>query len=1148
MPTSTYPHDIMRNFIRSLANAAITAAFVFIATSELSAQGVTSSALQGSLTDPSGRPVAGAQVVAIHTPSGTSYNTVTRSNGLYNLNNLRVGGPYTVTATGGSDSKRITNVYADLGQVTQVDIRFSASQPVTSATGPAVAGEPGRIVVEASQIDDEIFSPTRAGTATTVTRQQIDKLPSISRSLQDFTRLTPQVVGGSVAGTNNRFNNITVDGATVNDAFGLSASGVLTDRAEPVSLDAIETFRVNVAPYDLKYSGFTGGSIDAITRSGTNTFTGSIYGFYRSANLIGKFRQGQDQPISPSLYNFEEYTYGARLGGPIIKDTLFFFILAESKRRTEPQLGSIGASTIFPASQAQFDQVISISTTKYGYNPGTANSVLDHVNDDKITAKLDWNITKGQKLTLSYKYINADYTSGITRNANNFSLTGLQFDIPSKSNSYVAQLFSTWTPSFTTEARVAYNTIRAVRTVSTPFPYINGVQVSSGNRINFGVERSSQENAINQDIIESVFNANYYVGNHTIGGGVGVDHYAFRNLFIQDAFGTYDFGSTLAIPAGPGGVPTAVPAYTGIQNFDRAAPTRYRYSYSLIPGTPFPLAEFDYFNVGAYIQDEWKITPRVTVNFGIRMDVPLYDSTPLFNPKFFQDYGLKTSQLPQSKLVFSPRLGYNWNVFGTDFTTTENINDTVDPKSGVRLPPATKPWYQIGTVVRGGIGVFNGTTPRVFLSNQFSNTGVDIGRIDQSFGSRGQPAAIPGFFHQDPNNQPLPGGASGLSPVPTTAIAITSTNFVFPQNLRGNFAIDQRLPLGFVLTLEGIGTKALEAVQFQNLNLTNQVGTLQDGRPVYGNRNLQTAANPNGLPAGDPRLNYTSVILMSNTSQGDSYSGAVTLELPRTKSGFYFKTAYIYSRAFSVNDASSSVAVSNYEFNPTSGNPNSASLGRSFFETRNRWITAFDYQFAIKKRWETTVGLFLERRSGTPYSFVFTNDANGDNQFSNDLSYVPTGTNQVRVGTITPAGVIVPNAVNEAAFYSLISRNPFLRANQGHILPRFGGTNPYITRLDLRFTQNIPVPYKGHLEFYYDILNLPNLLNVRSGTIKTWGGSTFGTPGLAGYVGTGTDPTDGNKVKTVYSYTPGNGELSVPNGVANIDSRWQMQFGLRYSF
>lgn len=1142
----------MRNIIRSLASAALGAAFAFTSTSALYAQGVTSSALQGTLTDSSGQPMAGAQVVAVHTPSGTSYNTVTRSNGLFNLNNLRVGGPYTVTATSGSNAKRITNVYAELGQVTQVDIRISAAQPATtSAVGPVTAGEPGRVIVEASQIDDEIFSPTRSGPATTVLRQQIDKLPTISRSLQDFTRLTPQIVGGSVSSTNNRFNNITVDGATVNDAFGLSASGVLTDRAEPISLDAVETFRVNIAPYDLKYSGFTGGSIDAITRSGTNTWAGSIYGFYRSANLIGKFTQTNAySPIpgttvsttSPSLNGFEEYTYGARLAGPIIKDTLFFFVLAESKRRTEPQLGSIGSSTVFPANQSEFDAVIAASIAK-GYNPGTNASVNDKVMDDKITAKLDWNITKGQKLSLTYKYVNASYTDGITRTNTNFSLTGLQFDRPFESNSFVGQLFSTWTPNFTTEARVAYNTLRTERTVSTPFPYINGVQVNGTNRINFGVERSSQENALDQDIVESVLNANYYVGNHTIGGGVGVNHYGFKNLFIQDAFGTYDFAATLAGQRDP--VTGAIlPAQTGLQNFIANRPTRYRYSYSKIAGVTEPLAEFDYFSVGAYIQDEWKVTPRVTLNFGVRLDVPLFDSKPLYNPQFFADYGRRTSQLPESKVVFSPRLGFNWNVFGTDFNSTENINDTVDPKSGARLPAPPKKWYERGTVVRGGIGVFNGTVPSVFLSNQFSNTGVDIGRIDQSFtttatATAANPFPRAGLFNPNPNNQPLP-GTNGLNPVATTAIALASPNFVFPQNLRGNFAVDQRLPFGFVLTLEGIYTKALEAVQFQNLNLTSQSGTLPDGRPVYGAP----------LAVGDVRRNYTSVILMSNTSDGHSYSGAVTLELPRTKSGIYFKAAYVNSHAYTVNDATSSVAVSNYEFNPISGNPNNPGEARSFFETRHRFIAAFDYQFAIKKGWESTIGLFLERRSGTPYAYVFTNDANKDNQFNNDLVYVPRDVNDVEVRSglstagLNAAQIAAQNDAAAAAFNNLIDRNPFLRANRGKILPRFGGTNPFITRLDLRFTQNIPVPYKGHLEFYYDILNIPNLLNRKSGMIQSWGGNTFGTPGLVSNNNGVTNAAG----KSIYIYTPGAGELSVPNGVANIDSRWQMQFGLRYSF
>ncbi len=1087
----------------------------------LRAQGVTSSALQGTVTGDSGAPIVGAAVEAVHVPSATKYATVTRGGGQYTLDHVRVGGPYIVTVSHAGETKRITGVFADLGQVTEVDARLAESRSSMSAEPFSPSpGEPARVIVEASQIEDELFSPTRDGPATTIFRQQIDALPSVARSLQDFTRLTPQVVGGSVASTNPRFNNITVDGATVNDVFGLSQSGLLTDRAEPISLDAVETFRVNIAPYDLKYSGFTGGSIDAITRSGSNTFKGSVYGFYRGSNLIGKFYEPGNAALSTAVAGFQEYTYGARLAGPLIKDKLFFFVLFESRNRLEPQLGAVGSSTTFPATAAQFDRVINDSIQLYRYNPGTTGVIADRVNDYKITAKLDWNISRDQKFTLSYKHINADYTDGISRTNTSFALTGVQFERPSRSNSLVAQLFSTWSSTFTTEARVALNMLRTERTVGTPFPYINGVQVSSGNRINFGVERNSQENSLDQNIIESVLNANWYHGDHTIGAGLGADHYGFRNLFIQDAFGTYDFGSSVSIRATPGH--PAVPFRNGFENFELGRPTRYRYSYSLVPGVTYPATEFDYYNVGAFLQDRWRVTPRLTLNYGLRVDTPLFNSQPLYNPQFFADYGMKTSQLPATKPLVSPRLGYNWNVFGTDFTPTENMGER----------PAARPWWQRGTVIRGGIGVFTGVTPRVFLANQFSNTGVDLGHIDQTFGTSTRPT-LP-IFSPDPFNQPQP-GQNGLSPVQTTAIALTSPDFVFPQNLRGNFAIDQRLPYGFVLTLEGLYTKALEAVQFQNLNLSSQTGTLPDGRPVFGGSGAAR------------RSRYTSVILMSNTSLGQSYSGSVILELPRTKQGVYFKAAYVYSRAFSVNDATSSTALTNYENTPISGNPNDPGLGRSFFETRHRVIAALDYQFALKRKWETTIGAFYEGRSGTPYCFVFTNDANLDGVFGNDLVYVPRGPGDVLFGTISSStGNLIPSAPGtEAAFLNFVQRNPYLRAHRGSIVPRFGGTNPWINRFDLRFTQNIPVPGKGHLEFYYDILNVLNLINAKSGTIQTWGGTTFGTPGLASYQGTVV--VNGAR-KSVYNYHPGVGELSVPNGAANVDSRWQMQFGLRYSF
>lgn len=1155
----------MRNLILQFTGAAAAALLAFCP-AVVRAQGVTSSAIEGTITDASGRPVVGATVTGVHTPSGTTYNTVSRDGGRYNFNNVRVGGPYSVTVTAsGSTSKRITGINTELSQAARVDIKLTA--PVASSeAAPANAGDPGRVVVEASAVDDETFSPNRTGASTTVVRTQIDALPSISGSLQDFTRLTPQVSGGSVSGQNNRFNNITVDGATINDAFGLSASGVLTDRAEPVSLEAVETFRVNISPYDVKFSNFTGGSIDAVTRSGTNKFSGAIYGRYRDGGGIGRLRNSAGQ-LGPSLSDFEEYTYGFRFGGPLIKDKLFFFVSYETKRRTEPQLGTIGgATTFFPATQAVFDDVIGFTSRPldlraggtgtnsvlgtynpstpgiflqdlaargYGYNPGNNGVSLDKVNDDKLIAKVDWNITKDQKFSFTYKRTDALYTDGLTRNNNAFALTGLQFERPYLLNSYVAQLFSTWTPKLTTEARIGYNTLRTQRTVSTPFPAVSvSATNNNSNFINFGVERSSQQNALDQDILESVFNASYYAGNHTLTAGVNVDRFAFKNLFIQDAFGTYQFAS--------------------LDDYFNGRPNRYRYSYSLLPGGATPIAEFTYYNLGLYLQDEWKPLPNLTIVAGIRADLPIYESTPLNNTRFTSDYNilrpgsdLRTDRLPENQWSFSPRIGFNWNVFGTDFSGQSSDPGVIDPKSGARLGGRDIPWWKRGTVVRGGVGIFNGVVPRVFLSNQFSNTGLDIARIDQSFGGAGQPALQDNFFQPNPTRQPQ-AGQSGLNPVQTTAIALTDRNFSFPQVIRSNFAIDQALPFGLVLTLEGIVTKNLDAVVFQNLNLAPVVGTNLDGRLRY------SAA---ALAADDPRRRYTSVILMSNVDKGYSYSATAQLERRRGKDGFYFKTAYTYGRAYSVNDATSSVALSNYEFRQVGVNgPNANDVSRSAFETRHRVIAQLDYQFALRKGWETTIGLFYEGKSGIPYSYGYTNDANGDGQFSNDLVYVPRGPNDplVAFGRIqggvyqsTAAGTTLSAAQQSAAFFDLVNRNRFLRENQGKILPRFGGTNPWIHRVDLRITQAIPMPLKGKLEAYFDVLNLLNLLDRKSGLITTWGGNTFGTPGLVSYAG---QALVNGQQRMIYTYTPGVGERSTPNGAQNIESRWQIQTGLKYSF
>lgn len=1123
----------MRNLIRLFTGVA-AAALLSLSPDAVRAQGVTSAAIEGVVTDASGQPVVGATVNGVHTPSGSTYSTVTRSGGNYTLSNVKVGGPYTVTVSAsGSASKRVSGINTDLSQATRVNVALSAGAPPSSVAteGAApVAGDPSRVIVEASVVDDEIFSPSRTGAATNVGRAQIESLPTISRSLQDFTRLTPQANGGSVAGANNRFNNISIDGATINDAFGLEASGLLTARSEPISLDVIDQVRVSLSPYDVRQSNFTGGSIDAVTKSGTNKFHGSIYGYYRDADMVGRSTYTIRTPanergkLHSRLDGFEDYTYGLTIGGPIIKDKLFFFAGYESKRRTEPQLGSLGVvgggggffST--PAIANNTAAVIATTINNYGYDPGTIGTALDKVEDDKYFIRIDWNITKDQKLTLRYNRVESFFTDGMSRSSSLYTLTNRQYERPYVSDSVVAQLFSTWTSSFTTEARVGYNRLRTERKVATVFPMVE-VLVDTGRTISFGVERSSQMNQLDQDIVESVFNASYFVGNHTLTAGVNLDNFAFRNLFIQDAFGTYSF--------------------SGPQNYLAGRPSRYRFSY-LLPGGE-DTVNWSYFNLGLYLQDEWKVTPRLTVTAGIRADLPIFPDKPRDNTAFTAAFpGLSTGKLPENRWAFSPRVGFNWNVFGTDFNSAEAAAAASVDGKGSPVAARTRKWYELGTVLRGGVGLFNGKTPSVWISNQFSNTGLDFARIDRSFSSTStfnvaSPAPA-GFFQTTPENQPR-AGQSGLSPVATTAIAITDPSFRFPQILRSNLAIDQRLPFGLVLTLEGLFSQNVEGVVYRNLNLSAATTVLPDGRRRYVDNTANDA--------------YTSVIQIANNNKGHSYIGTVSLERPPTaNSNWSFKVAYTRSNVRSAGDYTSSVALSNWQNNVITDDANNPRETRSFFEIRDRIVATVSLALNKGKPWQTMLSLIYDGHSGQPYSFVFSNDVNNDGNSGNDSFYVPRDRSDA---VITPAGTGVTVAAATDAFFNYIENNKILRDNKGRILPVNGATNPWVNRLDFRLAQSIPIPSRyGKLEAYFDVLNVLNLFSPRWGGIKTMGGSLFNNVFL-----TSATVTNGR-----YNYTvnPANlPQLATPTGTsgsfssasagqANLDARWQMQVGMRYSF
>jgi hypothetical protein len=1053
----------------------------------LCAQGVTSSALGGTVTDASGKGVVGAEITAVDTSSGSRYTGVTRAGGRWDIPNVRTGGPFRITASANGQTATRSGIFTTLMQTAEVNLRLSAGAVPTGPTVPTTTegATTERVVVSGTAVED-LYSSDRTGASTYVDRKEINNLPTITRSLNDYIRLTPQIsttgrAGASAAGQNNRSNNIQIDGATISDAFGLATAGggtgAPTESAEPISLDAIDQFRVNIAPFDVRESNFAGASINGITRSGDNTLHGSLYFVGRNESLVG-----EGSPIRMPVAAFHDYTYGGRLAGPIFKDIAFFFVSYEEKRALIP---IIGDTSKFPLTgTGSVGDIINITKTQYGFDPGGTGQESTIIEDNKFLLKLDWNVLPGHHASLTYNNVQGTNQFGLVR-GNQFDLKSRQYTKPITFDSLTFQLFDTWTPSFSTETRVVFNNTSAERVPNGIFPQVI-VHETYGD-VRFGSEQFSQENFLNQEQMEVTFNGTYTLGNHEFLIGTQNEFLDFRNKFLRDFFGSYDFRSSAAIPA------QGIPAFTATQNYQRGAPTNYAANFPTVPGT-IPITEVRLFDFSGYIQDKWKIRPNLVLTAGIRIDAHVFPDDPFFNAKFASDFpGRDTSKI-EGDMIYSPRIGFNWDVF--------------DNKK---------------TQVRGGTGIFGTRTLGVLYTNQYGGTGVDFQRVSQNFGGTGQTPLTPGFFSTSTTNppKPIPPPGGVINPL-APEIDITDKDFETPSSWRTSLAVDQKLPfLGIIATVEGLYTKSLKAVTERNLNLkpgTSFPGTTirpEDGRPVFGGQ------------AGDP--NFDRIILLTNTNSGYSYNLTGQLERPDPGDGWYSKFAYTYGRAFDVNSTTSSQAATNFGVNPTAGNPNVDVLSISDYELRHRFLGVLTYTHAFWKGWDTTIGAVYTGEAGHPYSVLYFGDANGDGQTGNDLVYVPTGLNDP-MGAKFAGG---STGTQWFAYNDYITHNNFLRNYRGHIAPRNGGREPWINRLDLHFSQRIPVKWVW-AEFTADILNFTNLLDSNWGQDKKF--SIFSTPQPVS-ISTG----------GVYTYT-GIGAKAIVQSNEDLDSRWKVQLGIRVSF
>lgn len=1064
--------------LRSLAGLL----FAMLLASSVAAQGVTTAAFNGRVVDANGQAVYGANVIATHDPSGTVFGAATRADGRFNIPAVRVGGPYTIRVEFiGYATETVEGLVVTLGE--DRTINFTIREE-------ALEGEEIAIVAERNPI----ISSSRTGAQKIVTTTELENLPTINRDFSDFQRLTPQFSGNSAAGRNNRYNNILIDGSVNNDLFGLAASGTPGGQSgtTPISLDALQEFQIEIAPYDVRKGGFTGGGINAITRSGTNKMEGSAYWYFRNESFIGA---GRDRiPVA----EFDESIFGFRIGGPIQKDKLFFFLNGEFSKRKSPSAFGItgtGASNDFSSitgiTVADAERFRFVLDSAYGYNAGSFGIQTLKRPSTKLFARLDYNLTDKHRLSLRHNFVDASDDilgrSTGTGSSNGFQFENAGYFFSNVTNSTVLQVNSAISNNMHNEAIIAFQTIRDKRdTPGQKFPLVR-VQYGS-NLLVAGTENFSQANSLDQNIYEFTDNFTYYMGDHTFTAGIHNEFFSFENLFIRDFFGNYTFSN--------------------LNNFLAGTPSSYALSYSLDTTNPKPTAKFSVQQYGFYVQEVWKVRPGMSVTGGIRVDIPVLPDKPAYNPgvdtlTFLDNITANTKVVPSGNLLFSPRAGFNWDVF--------------DDKK---------------TQVRGGIGIFSGRTPYVWISNQYGNTGVEFGRTTANPG--------PGSFTTDIDNQP-----GKVFTAPTSEINVTDKDFKLPQVWRFNAGIDHELPMGFIGTLDIIASKNINNIRYQDINL-RPAGTTRQLSPTNASATVPVFST---AAAGKYSAAYTNVIYLSNTDNGYEYS--ITAQLQRTfgkgwlgefDKGFFTSLAYTYGRAYDENSGTSSQAISNWRFNPIQGDPNHVGTATANYETRHRIIWSLAYTFEFFPKYSTIVSFFYNGFSGRPYSETYNGDVNGDGQSSNDLIYVPTDQSDINIVPVTgdPRGV----AGVWADLDAYISGDDALDDARGKFIKRNASVEPWTNRLDFHLEQHLPIPSNyGRFEFTLDLLNVLNWLNYKWGQNKFVNNQTNSNLIYRGII-------SGQPAFTFGNYSSTTGLVTLPKRFQTSDllSRWQYQIGLRYTF
>jgi hypothetical protein len=1013
---------------RILARAVSAAAFAALAWSgSLLAQGVTTGSVRGHVTDEGGNAVVGAVLTLVNSQTGIRYTVRSREDGIFDIENVTPGGPFTLSARAiGYRQMAHGGIRVDLSQVVTVNLTLPQAAVELEALNVMGAAE------------NPLTATSRTGASTLLTDSMIANLPSLSRNFTDFIGSSPLVNGGSypsIAGQNNRFNNIQIDGGVNNDLFGLGSTGTPGGQVGeiPISASAIKQFQILIAPFDVRQGGFTGGLVNAITKSGTNQFHGSLY-FYGQNQDFG--RKTVDRGLSwagDSLgtdvqTKFHQYQYGGTLGGPIIRDRLQFFAAVDLRSRQSPFGGYLqGSDAIdlgaYGVTQAQADSVISWSKTNLNTDPGSAGQINDDNPDHNIFVKLNGQVTPRSQIEVSYNDVTASDGSLIRSYSfsgyrSGYELGNAGYRINNTTRTGRLRYNAAIGDRFTNELILGYQQIRDLRNpgMNTPLIFVGG----NGGAVSIGAERYSQGNVLKQDNYEITDNLTIGYGHHLLTVGTHNELFKFYNQFFPGSYGVWYFPSTTAL------------YNDSASHYEIALPLR----------TNGPLAQFKVNQLGVYAQDIWNVTPKFKLTFGLRLDDPLLPDKPDANPTLaavpfvhvadngsgaVSDTAYANTGGFSTAMLWSPRVGFNYDLHGDQ-----------------------------STIIRGGVGVFSGRPPYVWVSNAYANSGLTQATLSCTNGATVQ---VPGFV-ADINNQPQTCVGGGAASPPTPSIVYFDHNFSFPQTLRLALGGDQTLPWDMVGTVDLLYTRTLNQFYLNDVNLAGvqSVNSAEGGRLMYG------AVNPANGFTTPTRVtsSFRDVIRQYNSSGDNSWQATISLD-KRFSNHVSFNVGYTYSKTKDRMCMTSSISSSNFRYAVLQGPLDNRPLSTSCFDVPHHLVATvlFDAPMGFK------ASLTYSGTSGTPFTWINNYDANGDGWGGNDPIYVPT------VGDTT----YISGAANRAKFNAFIDQQSCLSSQRGHLMARNSCRNPWTNFINARIAKTFPTISGQSFQLSLDIFNLPNLIS-----------------------------------------------------------------------